>query len=101
MTLARFPKSGTVPITTVVSPQVFKCSALVGKTLQGATAFARSEHWTWETQLVSSFDAGTGQVTFAGKPINTLKVNWGAWFNNQKLLEPMFLEFIYLEMDLK
>ena len=82
LTLARFPNQGTVPITSVISANVFRCAALIGKNLQGATVFARTEHWTWNMNPVSAFDPATGQITFSGTPIYPVLATWGAWLNN-------------------
>lgn len=82
LTLARFPNQGTVPVTTITSDNVFQCAGLTGMTLQGATIFARSEHWSWNMNVITQFNAANGSVTIGGKPIYVLKSGWGAWVNN-------------------
>nr|MDQ3003266.1 right-handed parallel beta-helix repeat-containing protein [Fibrobacterota bacterium] len=82
LTLARHPNRGTVPITDVVSTNVFTSAALTGLNITGATVFARSQHWTWNMNVISQFNSGSGQITFSGTPIYPIRVGWGAWLNN-------------------
>jgi len=95
MTISRYPNSGFLKIEKTNENKGITCKKLIQpiQYWQGAKVLVRTNNWTWENKVVSSFIAGN--ITFDNLTQYKPEVNWGFYLYDKLAALDSISEWYY------